>query len=61
LVRHSIELPGLGVFGTKEKPERPGVNPISGEQITVAARRIVFFKADPSLNERITHARLKSG
>jgi integration host factor subunit alpha len=44
-----VKLSGFGVFNLRDKPERPGRNPKTGEEIPVAARRVVTFHASQSL------------
>lgn len=39
-----VQLIGFGTFSVVEKPERTGVNPSTGEKITIAARKAVKFK-----------------
>lgn len=40
----NIKFSGFGNFILRDKPERPGRNPKTGEQIPVLARRVVTFK-----------------
>lgn len=44
---------GIGSFELKEKAERVGHNPATGEQITIAASKAVTFKATKSLKDYI--------
>lgn len=39
-----VQLIGFGTFSIVEKSERSGVNPATGEKITIAARKAVKFK-----------------
>ena len=53
-----VKLPGLGVFGLRDKRERPGRNPKTGEDKIIIARRVVTFRSSPALkgrsNSRVT-------
>lgn len=46
-----VVVQGLGSFELKEKPERTGRNPKTGEEITIAASKGVAFKATKSLKD----------
>lgn len=39
-----IQISGFGTFELKEKPERDGFNPKTGEQIRISASKIPTFK-----------------
>ncbi len=39
-----IQISGFGTFELKEKPERDGFNPKTGEQIRIGATKIPAFK-----------------
>ncbi len=39
-----VQLIGFGTFSVVEKPERTGINPLTKEKITIAARKAVKFK-----------------
>ena len=41
----SLSLPGFGAFEVRERPERMGRNPRTGEKLRIAASRIPAFKA----------------
>lgn len=49
----SVKLSGFGNFVLRDKPERPGRNPKTGEIIPVAARRVVTFKAGKKLKKTV--------
>ncbi|MCF0188955.1 MAG: HU family DNA-binding protein [Bacteroidaceae bacterium] len=42
---NKVQLLGFGTFAVVERPERQGINPKSGEKITIAAKKAVKFKA----------------
>ena len=44
-----VSLIGFGTFGINERPAREGVNPSSKEKITIAAKKVVKFKAGAEL------------
>jgi integration host factor subunit alpha len=45
----SVKLSGFGNFQLREKPQRPGRNPKTGEEIPITARRVVTFHASQKL------------
>lgn len=40
----SVKLSGFGVFNVRAKKPRPGRNPKTGEEMEIAARKVVTFK-----------------
>lgn len=53
-----VKLSGFGNFDLRDKAERPGRNPKTGEEIPITARRVVTFKPGQKLKARVeTHAR----
>ena len=44
-----VKLSGFGNFDLRDKNARPGRNPKTGESISIPARRVVTFKAGPTL------------
>lgn len=44
-----VKLSGFGNFQLREKPQRPGRNPKTGEEIPITARRVVTFHASQKL------------
>lgn len=49
----SVKLSGFGNFVLRDKNERPGRNPKTGEEIPVSARRVVTFRPGQKLRERV--------
>ena len=49
----TVSLVGFGSFLVKERAERQGRNPQSGESITIAAARIPSFKAGKALKDAV--------
>lgn len=59
----SVKLSGFGNFQLRDKPQRPGRNPKTGEEIPITARRVVTFHASHKLKETVeaaAHDRLQS-
>ena len=52
-VGEQIKLSGFGNFDLRDKNERPGRNPKTGEKIPISARRVVTFKAGQKLKARM--------
>ena len=48
-----VQLVGFGTFAVAEKPAREGINPRSGEKITIAAKKAAKFKAGAEFAEAI--------
>ena len=48
-----VKLSGFGNFDLRRKNERPGRNPKTGEEIPIAARRVVTFKPGQKLKVRV--------
>lgn len=53
-----VKLSGFGNFILRDKSQRPGRNPKTGEEIPVSARRVVTFKPGMKLKKRIEHIRI---
>jgi integration host factor subunit alpha len=49
----SVKLSGFGNFQLRDKPQRPGRNPRTGEEIPIAARRVVTFHASQKLKATV--------
>lgn len=58
-IRASLEqgeqakLSGFGNFDLRNKNQRPGRNPKTGEEIPISARRVVTFKPGQKLKARV--------
>jgi integration host factor subunit alpha len=48
-----VKLSGFGNFDLREKNERPGRNPKTGEDIPITARRVVTFRPGQKLKTRV--------
>ena len=49
----NVKFSGFGSFSVRDKPQRPGRNPKTGEEIPVSARRVVTFKASQKIKDRV--------
>lgn len=55
-----VKISGFGNFDLRDKNERPGRNPKTGEEIPISARRVVTFRPGQKLKARVeAHARTK--
>ena len=48
-----VKISGLGNFELRDKNERPGRNPKTGEEIPITARRVVSFRAGQKLKAQV--------
>ena len=48
-----VKLSGFGNFVLRDKGERPGRNPKTGEEIPISARRVVTFRPGQKLKTRV--------
>ena len=48
-----VKLSGFGNFDLRDKKERPGRNPKTGETIPIPARSVVTFRAGNTLKARV--------
>ena len=49
----NVKLSGFGNFELREKNQRPGRNPKTGEEIPISARRVVTFRPGQKLRARV--------
>jgi len=49
----NVKLSGFGNFQLREKNQRPGRNPKTGEEIPITARRVVTFRPGQKLRARV--------
>src|SRR3954464_4263468 len=52
----AVKLSGFGNFQLRDKPQRPGRNPKTGEAIPITARRVVTFHASQKLKGMVEAA-----
>jgi integration host factor subunit alpha len=48
-----VKLSGFGNFDLRDKKQRPGRNPKTGEEIPISARRVVTFRPGQKLKSRV--------
>jgi integration host factor subunit alpha len=48
-----VKLSGFGNFDLRDKSQRPGRNPKTGEDIPICARRVVTFRPGQKLKSRV--------
>ena len=49
----SVKLAGFGTFSLRDKKQRIGRNPKTGEAVPITPRRVLVFKASQVLRERV--------
>ncbi len=49
----NVKLSGFGNFQLRDKKQRPGRNPKTGEEIPISARRVVTFRPGQKLRARV--------
>ena len=52
-VGKQVKLSGFGNFDLRDKHERPGRNPKTGEKVLITARRVVTFSPGNKLKARV--------
>lgn len=56
----NVKLAGFGTFSLRDKKERIGRNPKTGETVPITPRRVLTFKPSQIMKERVNTA-LKKG
>ncbi|MDP2751413.1 MAG: integration host factor subunit alpha [Rhodocyclaceae bacterium] len=56
-----VKLSGFGHFQCRDKPQRPGRNPKTGEEIPITARRVVTFHASQLLKSTVENGQSRQG
>ena len=51
--KENVQLIGFGTFSVKERSARKGRNPMTGEEIDIAASFVPSFKASKNLKEAV--------
>ncbi len=51
--REQVKLSGFGNFDLRDKRQRPGRNPKTGEEIPITARRVVTFRPGQKLRTKV--------
>lgn len=52
-IGEQVKLSGFGNFDLRDKNQRPGRNPKTGEEIPISARRVVTFRPGQKLKARV--------
>jgi integration host factor subunit alpha len=52
----SVKLSGYGNFQLRDKPQRPGRNPKTGQEIPITARRVVTFHPSQKLKSMVENS-----
>ena len=55
-VGQNVKISGFGTFILRDKGERIGRNPKTGEEVPISPRRVMTFKASNVLKQRILRA-----
>jgi len=53
---NSVKISSFGTFTVREKSERVGRNPKTGEEVPITARRVISFRASHVLKDQINAA-----
>jgi DNA-binding protein HU-beta len=51
--KNKVTLVGFGTFSVSERSARKGVNPQTGKEIKIPAKKVVKFKAGKDLEEKV--------
>lgn len=52
----TVKLAGFGTFSLRDKSERIGRNPKTGEEVPITPRRVLTFKPSQVVKERVNSA-----
>jgi len=55
-----VKLSSFGSFGIREKGERVGRNPKTGEEVPITPRRVLVFRASNIMKERVNDTLTKN-
>ena len=55
-----VGISGFGSFSVRDKSERLGRNPRTGDEAPIAARRVVTFRASEKLKKHVTAAMVRA-
>ena len=50
----TVKLSGFGGFGVRDKRQRPGRNPKTGEEVPILPRRVLVFRPSQVLKSRVS-------
>ena len=51
----NVKLSGFGNFQLRDKNQRPGRNPKTGEKVLISPKKLPFFKSGKELKERVDY------
>lgn len=57
----AVKLASFGNFDLREKPQRPGRNPKTGEEVPIKARRVVAFHSSAKLRAAVMQRHHEAG
>ncbi|AJE02186.1 integration host factor subunit alpha [Geobacter pickeringii] len=52
----TVKISGFGIFEVKQKKDRRGRKPQTGEDLTIEARRVLTFRLSPLLKRSLTES-----
>lgn len=55
----NVKISGFGNFSVLQKPQRPGRNPKTGEEIPIMPRKIAHFRSGQKLKQRVSNSKPK--
>ncbi len=62
LVREElVKIASFGSFSVRQKAQRVGRNPKTGEEVPISARRVVLFRASRKVKDRINDGLASGG
>ena len=53
----SVKVSSFGTFLVRDKAERMGRNPKTGEEVSISPRRVLIFRASRVLKDRVNQAK----
>src|SRR6266852_7657999 len=51
-----VKISSFGSFGVRQKGQRIGRNPKTGQEVPISPRRVLVFRASHALKDQINHA-----
>jgi integration host factor subunit alpha len=55
-----VKISSFGSFAVRQKGERVGRNPKTGQEVPISPRRVLVFRASHALKDQINHGPLQS-
>ena len=50
-----VKLSGFGIFNLREKSQRPGRNPKTGDEVPISPRRVLTFRPSHLMKDRVAN------